>query len=392
MGPGDVLEVAVDGRPDLSRLPTVQTTGRVWLPRAGEVEVRGLTTDEIAARVAPLLAGEDLPAPRVSVRVREYHSQFVWVRGAVLRPGRKPLRSGSRLVDALLDAGGFQPGASGEVTVERASGTLPDGSRSATFRFGGSPTPEELEHLSLPLEPGDVITAGIQRWVTVSGAVRKPGRYPFEQRAHAQPGGRGRGRPPPDRQRARDPAAARRRGRGRPRRDPRRQGRGPGPLARRRGGGQGPPAVSTSAHVPRPGDVDPGAAPRDFEVRYYAELLWRRRILLAAAAIGGLALGILAGELQVPRYQARTLLQVMPPNPTSLTVTDALVQTGNPMRDRQFFNTQLNVLHSRAIAERVVDKLKLKDQPGFQGAGDAGRASSSPRSRSSRCPRPTWSR
>jgi capsular exopolysaccharide synthesis family protein len=128
--------------------------------------------------------------------------------------------------------------------------------------------------------------------------------------------------------------------------------------------------VSTSVHVPRPGDVDPGGAPRDFEVRYYAELLWRRRILLAAAAIGGLGLGVLAGELQVPRYQARTLLQVMPPNPTSLAVTDALIQTGNPMRDRQFFNTQLNVLHSRAIAERVVDRLKLKDQPAFQAAGD----------------------
>jgi protein involved in polysaccharide export with SLBB domain len=145
VGSGDVLEVAVEGRPDLSRLPTVQTTGRVWLPRAGEVEVRGLTTDEIAARVAPLLAGEGLPAPRVSVRVREYNSQFVWVRGALMRPGRKPLRSGSRLVDALLDAGGFQPGASGEVTLERANGTLPDGSRAATFRFAGDPTPEGLE-------------------------------------------------------------------------------------------------------------------------------------------------------------------------------------------------------------------------------------------------------
>jgi polysaccharide export outer membrane protein len=180
VGPGDVLEVAVDGRPDLSRLPTVQTTGRVFLPRAGEVEVHGLTTDEIAARVAPLIADEGLPAPRVSVRVHEYHSQFVWVRGAVLRPGRKPLRSGSRLVDALLDAGGFQPGASGEVTLERVSGTLPDGSRSGVFRFAGSPIPEEFEHLSLRLEPGDVITASLQRWVTVSGAVRKPGRYPLK--------------------------------------------------------------------------------------------------------------------------------------------------------------------------------------------------------------------
>ncbi len=93
----------------------------------------------------------------------------------------------------------------------------------------------------------------------------------------------------------------------------------------------------------------------------------------------------------MPRYQARTLLQVMPPNPTSLNVTDALVQTGNPMRDRQFFNTQLNVLHSRAIAERVVEKLKLKDQPGFRARATRW-ASSSARWRSSRCPRPTWSR
>lgn len=181
VGPGDVLEVVVDGRPDLSRLPTVQTTGSVWLPRAGEVEVRGLSTSEIAARVTPLLAGEDLASPRVAVRVREYQSQFVWVRGAVRRPGRKPLRSGTRLLDALLDAGGFQEDASGEVAVERAAGTFADGSRATRFRFGGtSPTPQELDELGLPLLAGDVITAGVQLWVSLSGAVKSPGRRPFE--------------------------------------------------------------------------------------------------------------------------------------------------------------------------------------------------------------------
>ncbi len=114
--------------------------------------------------------------------------------------------------------------------------------------------------------------------------------------------------------------------------------------------------------------LEPAAAalPRELDLRYYADLLWRRRVLLAATAIGGLALGVLGSELQVPRYEARLLLQVMPPNPTSLSVTDALVQTGSPLRDRQFFNTQLNVLNSRALAERVVDKLKLKDQPAFK--------------------------
>jgi polysaccharide export outer membrane protein len=180
VGPGDVLEVMVDGRPDLSRLPTVQTTGSVWLPRAGEVQVRGLTTTEIAARLTPLLASDDLASPRVAVRVREYQSQFVWVRGAVQRPGRKPLRSGTRLLDALLDAGGFQEGASGEVSVERAAGTFADGTHAAQFRFGGtSPTPQELDELGLPLLGGDVITAGVQLWVTLGGAVKSPGRRPY---------------------------------------------------------------------------------------------------------------------------------------------------------------------------------------------------------------------
>ena len=55
-----------------------------------------------------------------------------------------------------------------------------------------------------------------------------------------------------------------------------------------------------------------------------------------------------------------------PPNPTSITVADALVGTGNPIRDRQFFNTQLNVLHSRSLGERVVKRLKLDDQPPFK--------------------------
>ena len=77
VGPGDVLEVIVGSRSDLSRLPTVQTTGGVFLPRAGHVPVAGLTTGEIAERIAPLLGGDDLQAPDVSVRVKEYKSQFV---------------------------------------------------------------------------------------------------------------------------------------------------------------------------------------------------------------------------------------------------------------------------------------------------------------------------
>jgi polysaccharide export outer membrane protein len=181
VGPGDVLEVSVDGRPDLARLPTVQTSGAVFLPGAGDVQVRGLTTDEIAERVAEALGPAGGATPRVAVRVRDYQSQFVWVRGAVNRTGRTPLRAGTRLVDALLDAGGFAPTASGRLTVERTTGALPDGSRRRVVRLaGGSPSAEELAELSLPLLAGDTITAEVQTWVHVSAGVARPGRYPFE--------------------------------------------------------------------------------------------------------------------------------------------------------------------------------------------------------------------
>ncbi len=119
-----------------------------------------------------------------------------------------------------------------------------------------------------------------------------------------------------------------------------------------------------TSFAPRIGPEAEGG--RDLELRYYAELLWRRRFLLVAVALGGLVLGVLYGELQAERYQARALLQVMPPTPTSLSVTDALVQTGNPFRDRQFFNTQMSVLRSRVVAERAAEQLKLAGQTGFE--------------------------
>jgi polysaccharide biosynthesis/export protein len=181
VGPGDVLEVNVPGRPDLSRLPTVQTTGTVFLPVLNEVPVEGLTVGNIRQRLSRLLAERDVVVQSLEVRVREYQSHFVWVRGQVNRPGRKPLRSGSRLVDALVEAGGFSGTASGEVTVERQEGTFADGAKTRRFRFRpGSPTPETQLDLELPLQHRDVVTAALQRYVTVAGAVARPGRYALD--------------------------------------------------------------------------------------------------------------------------------------------------------------------------------------------------------------------
>jgi polysaccharide biosynthesis/export protein len=172
VGPGDVLEVSVPGAPEASRLVTVQTSGAIFLPPAGEVPVRGLTVEEIGLKLA---------RPGVRVSVREYRSQFVWMTGEVVRRGRTPLRGATRLVDALVAAGGLTEAASGEVVVERREGPFADGSTVKSFFLSGSPTALELSALETRLAARDVVTARKVWYVHVSGAVARPGRYPLRR-------------------------------------------------------------------------------------------------------------------------------------------------------------------------------------------------------------------
>jgi polysaccharide export outer membrane protein len=181
VGSGDVLEVVVLGNEDLSRTPTVQTGGTVTLPLLGEVEVAGLTVPEIKAKLTTLLGRDYLVRPQVEVTVKEYQSQFVTVLGEVASPGRKALRGRTRLVDVLVDSGGFTPRASGEVVVTRLDGTFEDGSKARTLRFAsGSLTPDAQTGLETPLRHGDIVSAQPKHYVTVEGEVNRPGRFLLE--------------------------------------------------------------------------------------------------------------------------------------------------------------------------------------------------------------------
>lgn len=164
VGPGDVLEVTVAGRPELARLPTVQTTGVVWIPHLSEVRVEGLTAAEIGTKLTELLARHEPSRPVVTVKVTDYQSQFVWVLGEINKPGRRALKDRTRLLDVLLEAGGFTPRASGEVLVQRQEGTFEDGSAVRHFRFSRTGlTAGGIAELETVLRAGDVVTAAVGR-------------------------------------------------------------------------------------------------------------------------------------------------------------------------------------------------------------------------------------
>ena len=181
MGAGDTLDISVFGNEDLSRLATVQPSGAVTLPLLGDVPVAELTVPEIKRKLTALLARDYLVSPQVEVKVRDYQSRFVSVLGEVNAPGRKPLRGRTRLIDVLLEAGGFTPRASGEVTISRADGSFESGERVLRVRLSGAtPTQQDQVNLEQPLRHGDIVTAQPKFYVTVEGEVQRPGRYALE--------------------------------------------------------------------------------------------------------------------------------------------------------------------------------------------------------------------
>ena len=141
----------------------------------------GLTVAEVQRKITNLLAKDYLVNPQVEVKVKEYQSQFVSVVGEVNSPGRKPIRGRMRLIDALLESGGFKASASAEVLITRTDGTFDDGKPSITVRISSAATlagPDQPR--SCRCKNGDIITALPKSFVTVDGEVNRPGRYAIE--------------------------------------------------------------------------------------------------------------------------------------------------------------------------------------------------------------------
>lgn len=111
---------------------------------------------------------------------------------------------------------------------------------------------------------------------------------------------------------------------------------------------------------------------RELDLRYYAGLLWRSRVFLAAMAVLGLSLGYVVAFVQTPQYRAGAMIQIEPPTPTFMSVSDALAGMGNYWQNADFYNTQFRVLKAKGLGDKAVERLKLKDRPPFKDNPEAG--------------------
>ena len=106
IGAEDILDVQVWKNAELSRVVPVRPDGKVSLPLVNDIQAAGLTPSELRNQITTKLA-EYIPAPEVSVMVREVHSRKVAVVGAVKMPGRYEMKSPMTVLEALALAQGL---------------------------------------------------------------------------------------------------------------------------------------------------------------------------------------------------------------------------------------------------------------------------------------------
>ncbi len=154
LGEGDLLAIKFYGNPELNEEVMVRPDGAISLPFLGDVPAAGLTPAELDRDLDRRFTGE-LARPRVTVIVREFGRQRVYVAGEVAKPGLLPLRGPLTLFQAVGEAGGFLSTARRQQVVLIRTGA--DGRRSGRSVDLRPVESGERPDLDVPLAPLDVI-------------------------------------------------------------------------------------------------------------------------------------------------------------------------------------------------------------------------------------------
>ncbi len=107
VNPGDVVDLRFPGAPAMNVMERVRLDGNLFLPLIGEVAAAGKSPAQLQTELSALYA-KHLQVKEVVV-ILASTSASVFVSGAVNRPGRVPMERPMTVLDAIMEAGGFDP-------------------------------------------------------------------------------------------------------------------------------------------------------------------------------------------------------------------------------------------------------------------------------------------
>jgi len=109
LGPDDQIVVKVWGDDRLSGALLVRPDGRISIALIGEVAAAGRTPEQLGKDIEDILKKKEiLTRPTVTVTVTGVQSKKFSINGEVNKTGAFPLTTPTRIMDALVNAGGFK--------------------------------------------------------------------------------------------------------------------------------------------------------------------------------------------------------------------------------------------------------------------------------------------
>ncbi len=212
LGPGDLLKITVYENDDLATTARISGNGMISVPLIGKIKVAGMTPGEAEHKIGQRLAQGYIIDPHVTVFVQEYKSKQVTILGEVAKPGVYTLTSNATILDIISKAGGLTDKAGNRIIIKRKiKNAAPDAGTPAALpaanETGGAAAGPGLEagtsghnpdstYITLNLkemmekgnmaenlyvQDGDNIFVTKSGFIYVTGEVKMPGAYKFEE-------------------------------------------------------------------------------------------------------------------------------------------------------------------------------------------------------------------
>lgn len=165
--PGDTIEIRFFYNPELNEIVQIRPDGRVSLQLIGEAEIASKTIEETVGLLKSRYLIE-VKTPDLTVQVKTYASQKIYVVGEVVHPGMLTLPGPMTVFDAISEAGGIKNTGNSKLAILLHKGPdgSPQGKRLVLFEHG-----ELTADASTGLDPFDVVmvpeskTSRVDRWV-----------------------------------------------------------------------------------------------------------------------------------------------------------------------------------------------------------------------------------
>jgi len=108
--PGDQLEIKFFYNPELNEMITVRPDGKISLQLVDEVQAAGLKPSQLDDLITHKYS-QELKNPIITVIVRSFTNQQIYVGGEVITQGLIDLTAGMTPLQAVINAGGFSENA-----------------------------------------------------------------------------------------------------------------------------------------------------------------------------------------------------------------------------------------------------------------------------------------